>query len=88
MNVEITVLIPAYNAAKTIVRAINSIKNQTYDQKKIKIIVVNDGSKDSTLNILNDFQKELGENKMKIISRENKGLSATRNELISNVTTP
>jgi glycosyltransferase involved in cell wall biosynthesis len=88
MNVEITVLIPAYNAAKTIARAINSIKNQTYDQKKIKIIVVNDGSKDSTLNILNEFQKELGENKMKIISRENKGLSATRNELISNVTTP
>jgi glycosyltransferase involved in cell wall biosynthesis len=88
MNSEtITVLIPAYNASTTIARAINSILDQTYDQDKIKILVIDDGSKDSTLSVLQKIQKTLPESKLEIISRENKGLSYTRSELVANVHT-
>jgi glycosyltransferase involved in cell wall biosynthesis len=60
MNNDITVLIPAYNAEKTIKKAIDSILNQTYDQKLIKLIVCNDGSTDGTLQILTDYKRRLG----------------------------
>jgi glycosyltransferase involved in cell wall biosynthesis len=60
MNNDISVLIPAYNAQKTIKKAIDSILKQTYDQKFIKIIVCNNGSTDGTLQILMDYKKQLG----------------------------
>jgi glycosyltransferase involved in cell wall biosynthesis len=86
-KIQVTVLIPAYNAAGTINRAIDSILNQKYNQELIKIVVVNDGSKDETLSILLNYQKIYGTNKIKIITQVNKGLSATRNILINHVET-
>lgn len=52
-QVKISVLIPAYNSAKTIVEAIESIKNQTY--QNWEIILINDGSQDETETILRRY---------------------------------
>lgn len=52
-QVKISVLIPAYNSAKTIVEALVSIKNQTY--QNWEIILINDGSQDETEEILRRY---------------------------------
>ena len=52
-QVKISVLIPAYNSAKTIVEALESIKNQTY--QNWEIILINDGSQDETEKILRRY---------------------------------
>ncbi len=52
-QVKISVLIPTYNSAKTIVEALESIKNQTY--QNWEIILINDGSQDETEEILRRY---------------------------------
>ncbi|PAB52809.1 glycosyltransferase, partial [Lactobacillus johnsonii] len=52
-QVKISVLIPTYNSAKTIVEALESIKNQTY--QNWEIILINDGSQDETETILRRY---------------------------------
>lgn len=71
---ELTVIIPAYNCDKTIKKCVGSI---TSFDKKIKIIIINDGSTDSTYDICN---KLAANNKnIRIISTENFGVSHARN---------
>ena len=68
----ISIIVPCFNSGKTIQRTIESLKNQTWNQKEI--IVVNDGSNDQyTLDILNSIADVL------IINQENLGLSGARN---------
>ena len=68
----ISIVVPCFNSGKTIQRTIESLKNQTWNQKEI--IVVNDGSNDQdTLKILNSIVGVL------IINQENLGLSGARN---------
>lgn len=52
-QVKISVLIPAHNSAKTIVEALESIKNQTY--QNWEIILINDGSRDETEEVLRRY---------------------------------
>lgn len=54
---SIAVLIPAFNAAKTIERALKSVENQAY--RPSQVIVVDDASSDNTAEILAEFQKRL-----------------------------
>ena len=49
MKDMISIIIPCYNAAKTLSRTLNSIREQNY--KNLEIIIVNDGSIDNTLDI-------------------------------------
>lgn len=72
---DISIIIPAYNAEKEIVRCIDSILNQTYNC--FEIIIIDDGSTDRTLEIC----KKYAEKDVRILvkSQENKGVSATRN---------
>lgn len=73
----ISVIIPAYNAEKTIEKCINSIND-----KNIEIIIVIDGAKDDTLKICKKMQSE---NKMiKIIEQNNLGPYEARNTGIAN----
>ena len=68
----ISIIVPCFNSGKTIKRTIDSLKNQTWNQKEI--IIVNDGSNDQeTLDILNLLEDVL------IINQKNLGLSAARN---------
>lgn len=71
-NPLVSVIIPLYNQKQYIKRAIDSVLHQTYSP--IEIIVVNDGSIDNPLEILNSY-----EDKIKIINQSNKGLAAARN---------
>lgn len=74
-NDKISIILPCYNAEKHIERCINSVLNQTY--RNIELIIIDDGSKDTTLEILNKFK---GANaRVKIISKENTGVSDSRN---------
>ena len=71
----ISIIVPAYNAEKTIRRCIESICATNYNNKEI--IVVNDGSKDGTLDILNDLARRFIQ--LIIIDKENGGVSSARN---------
>lgn len=66
---KISVVIPAYNAEKKIGRCVNSILNQEYSN--LEIICVNDGSKDNTLNVLNELSES--DKRIKVIDQKNKG---------------
>lgn len=72
---KLSVIIPAYNAAKTIERCLDSVINQTYNN--LEIIVVNDGSSDDTLKICKKYVKK--DNRIIVINNENKGVSYSRN---------
>lgn len=65
---KVSIIIPVFNAQKTIQRAIDSVLNQDFPQKDFKLIVVNDGSTDKTLEILKSYGK-----KIKIINQQNQG---------------
>ncbi|WP_009632477.1 glycosyltransferase [Synechocystis sp. PCC 7509] len=69
----ISVVIPVYNGATTVKETIESVLQQSY--QNLEIIVVNDGSQDETLAIVNSIQ----DNKIKVFSYSNAGLSASRN---------
>lgn len=71
----LSVIVPVYNGEKYIEDCLRSILNQTY--KKLQIIVVNDGSTDNTLSIINNIAKE--DNRIEVINKANGGASQARN---------
>ena len=75
---EISVIIPMYNAGKTIVRALESVRNQTY-KAHYQIIVINDGSTDRSLQVVNRYMQEHPEMDITIIDKPNGGVSSARN---------
>lgn len=76
MKNKITVIVPIYNAEKTIEKCIKSLINQSY--KNLEIILINDGSCDESLKICNKYARI--DNRIKIINQENKGVSFSRNK--------
>ncbi|QAA34732.1 glycosyltransferase family 2 protein [Clostridium manihotivorum] len=76
MKEIVSVIVPVYNAEKSIERCIASVISQTY--KYIEIIVIDDGSNDKSGSIINNLWQD---NKQIIyIRQENKGVSAARNK--------
>ncbi|MFD1334542.1 glycosyltransferase family 2 protein [Oceanobacillus iheyensis] len=75
-NLLISVIIPVYNVDEYIEECLNSVLNQTY--KNIEIIVVNDGSTDNSLGIIEEYA--LKNENIKIFSQENMGQSVARNQ--------
>lgn len=75
---KISVVVPMYNSEKTIIRALNSIKNQSY-KGSYQIIVVNDGSKDDSYAMVNDYLFKNPELNIKLIDQVNGGVSKARN---------
>lgn len=76
----ISVIIPAYNAERTILETIKSVQEQTFSD--FEIIVINDGSKDKTVEIVQSIKDD----RIKIFSYENGGLCTARNRGISHAT--
>lgn len=72
--VDLSIIIPAYNAEKTIERCLHSIENSS--KYVIEVIVINDGSEDYTGEILEQYSAL--ENLI-ILTQENKGFSGARN---------
>ncbi len=72
---KVSIIIPCYNAEKTLTGTINSVREQNYSN--LEIILVNDGSKDSTLDIANHFASI--DERIKVINQVNGGVSVARN---------
>ncbi len=75
-NIFISVIIPAYNVEKYISRCLESVIAQAYSN--FEAIVINDGSTDGTLEVIQEFVQK--DSRLKLINQENKGLSGARNE--------
>ena len=76
MDKKISVIIPVYNVEKYLARCLNSIIKNTY--KNIEIILVNDGSKDKSQEIIDKYKNKYG-NIIKAREQENKGPAEARN---------
>ena len=76
----VSVIIPVYNVEKYLAKCLDSVINQTY--KKLEIICVNDGSTDKSADILAEYARK--DERIKIITQPNAGLSAARNTGIEN----
>jgi teichuronic acid biosynthesis glycosyltransferase TuaG len=76
----VSVIMPAYNCENYIEDSINSVLAQTY--KDLELIVIDDGSNDNTVNIINKISNQ--DSRVKFYkNKENKGVSVTRNKGIS-----
>jgi cellulose synthase/poly-beta-1,6-N-acetylglucosamine synthase-like glycosyltransferase len=76
----VTVIIPAYNEEKTLEKTVESVLNLDYPKEKLEIIIVNDGSKDKTLEIAKSLSKE---NKIvNYIDKKNGGKASAMNAAI------
>lgn len=76
----ISIITPAYNAERTILETIESVQKQTYSD--FELIVINDGSKDRTLELVQSVKDE----RLKVFSYENGGVCVARNRGLSHVT--
>ena len=72
---KVSVIVPVYNVEKYLERCVNSLKNQTL--KEIEIILVDDNSTDSSLEICNKMAAE--DSRIKVIHKENEGAGKARN---------
>lgn len=77
MHTTISIVIPLYNKADKIVRALKSALNQSSPADEI--IVVNDGSTDQSVDIVNEFIEASGTVLIKVVEQQNAGVSAARN---------
>lgn len=76
MKQTVSVILPVYNAGSYLRESLESVFSQTL--QPLEIIAINDGSTDNSLEILTEFGSQL-----RIVSRENQGISATLNEAIA-----
>ena len=79
-KIDITFGIPIYNSEKYIIdlfKCFKNSKNFTYE-----IILVNDGSTDNSLTLCNEFKKNTPNINIRVFTKENEGVSATRNYII------
>jgi glycosyltransferase involved in cell wall biosynthesis len=74
----VSVIIPMYNAQDSIIKCLESVVNQTY-QGAIEIIVVNDGSKDQSQEMVADFARKYSNFYIKLLNQDNGGVSKARN---------
>lgn len=79
---KVTVLMPAYNAAKYIYEAIASVLQQTFSD--FELVIVNDGSTDDTVSIINSFKDE----RIVLINQENAGIANALNTGLKHAKAP
>ncbi|EOU1888148.1 glycosyltransferase family 2 protein [Clostridium perfringens] len=73
--VKLSIIIPIYNCEKLVGRCIESVLKQTY--KNLEILLIDDGSTDSSIKICRQYEHE--NNNIKLILKENGGVSSARN---------
>ncbi len=72
---KISVVVPIYNAEKTLTRCVDSLRNQTYNN--IEILLIDDGSTDNSGTISDSYAKD--DNRIKVLHKRNGGVAAARN---------
>lgn len=83
---KIGVIIPMYNAATTIVNALESVKKQTC-KEAFQILVINDGSTDNSQQVVEEYINSNPDMDIKLFNQSNKGVSSARNIGLNNVDT-
>lgn len=78
---KISVIIPAYNEEKTILRTIEAVYQSEYPKDNLEVIVANDGSEDKTLELITKFRQDQNLN-YQIYSQENCGKAEVLNQAI------
>lgn len=79
----VSIIIPAYNEEKTILKTLQSVEELDYPKEKMEVIVVNDGSKDNTKIIIEQFIA--GKKYFRVRSHENRGKAASLNRALQEV---
>ena len=76
---SVSIIIPAYNASRTIIRTLDSLKNQTRFDLIKEILIINDGSTDDTVALIEDYKKQNKNMPIMVINKQNGGVSSARN---------
>jgi len=76
-KLRLSIIIPVYNVEKYIGRCLDSLLSQDLNEDEFEIIVVNDGSTDSSLRIAEEYRLKF--KNVRIISQRNQGISVARN---------
>ncbi|MBQ6223091.1 MAG: glycosyltransferase family 2 protein [Solobacterium sp.] len=84
MNPTVSVIVPCYNSSGTVERTLDSLRAQTL--RDMEIVVINDGSKDNTLEVLEKYAETYPDFNMHIYSKENEGIAEARNFGLRHVT--
>jgi glycosyltransferase involved in cell wall biosynthesis len=84
VNKHLSIIVPTYNHEKYIARCIRSLINQNYQRSFYEIIVIDDGSTDNTIKILENFKDQI----TLIKNKKNLGLAATLNKAIKSCRSP
>lgn len=75
MNQKVSVIVPVYNSSAYLKRCLDAIVSQTY--ANLEIVLVNDGSSDNSLEIMNEYAKK--DSRIRVFDKENGGSSSARN---------
>ena len=78
-KISLSVIVPCYNMAPYLGRALNCLSKQWNGRTDYEIILVNDASTDNTLDMLNDYKSRYPENVVIVDRKQNGGLGAARN---------
>lgn len=79
MSIKFSIIIPCYNVEKYIEKTIKSVLSQTYSN--FELLLINDGSTDNTFKIIKQLEET--DDRIRVFSQENLGVSQTRNKGIS-----
>lgn len=80
-DIFISYIIPCYNIQSYLPRCIDSLKNQVVPNMEVEFILVNDGSVDNTLSVIQQFAQE--DDRVVVLNQENQGVCAARNNALS-----
>ena len=78
----LTVIVPCYNVEKYVDKSVASVVGQTYNN--LEILLINDGSTDQTRERCDEWQKK--DQRIRVINKQNEGLSYVRKTGIENAT--
>ena len=76
-KIKISLIIPVYNVEKYLFKALSSVENQSFDKSNLEVIIIDDGSRDSSVDIIKEFcERNIN---FKFLSQENSGPAIARN---------
>lgn len=76
-NLFLSVIIPVYNAEKTLQRSVESLYRQGMNEQSFEVLLINDGSKDRSLELCNKLSSI--HTNIRVIDKDNGGVASSRN---------